>query len=224
MKLHTDLSKHAHAIFSQSTWIPSPIKEVSRKMLERDGGEIATATTLVHYEPNSYFSSHIHTGGEEFFVLDGTFADEYGDYPIGTYMRNPVGSSHAPIVEAGCMILVKLGQYQEGDTTPVHIDTHAQDFLPDPSRHHVQYQTLHSFKHESVRLEKWQANQTIELENQGGIELLVLEGKFTHDNTEYQKFDWLRLPIGHSLHASIKEDTCKVWIKTGHHLHQIKNK
>lgn len=45
MKLHTDLSKHAHAIFSQSTWVPSPIKEVSRKMLERDGGEIATATT-----------------------------------------------------------------------------------------------------------------------------------------------------------------------------------
>ncbi len=161
---------------------------------------------------------------KSFFVLDGTFADEHGDYPIGTYMRNPIGSSHAPVVEAGCMILVKLGQYQEGDTTSVHIDTHTQDFLPDPSRHHVQYQALHSFKHESVRLEKWQTNQTIELENLGGIELLVLEGKFNHNNTEYRKFDWLRLPIGHSLRASIEKDTCKVWIKTGHHLHQIQDK
>ena len=221
MKLHTDLSLQANAFFTQSIWVPSPIKEVSRKMLDRDGGEIATATTLVNYEPNSYFSSHVHTGGEEFLVLEGIFADEHGSYPVGTYMRNPVGTSHAPIVKDGCMILVKLGQYQEGDTTPVHIDTQAHPFIADPIRQGVEYQALHSFKDEIVRLEKWQHDHTIELENKGGIEVLVLDGEFTCDDIIYKKFDWLRLPMGEKLTALIHKQGCKVWIKTGHHLHQI---
>lgn len=221
MKLHTDLSLQANAFFTASTWVPSPIKEVTRKMLERDGGEIATATSLVNYESDSYFSSHVHTGGEEFLVLEGTFADEHGDYPVGTYMRNPVGTSHAPIVKDGCMILVKLGQYQDGDNTPVHINTQTQPFNNDSTRHGVQFQLLHTFKHEAVRLEKWQANQMIELENQGGIEILVIDGSFTHEHISYEKFDWLRLPIGESLQTIIGQHNCTVWIKTGHHLHQI---
>lgn len=221
MKLHTNLSKHADAFFTQSTWVPSPIKEVARKMLERDGGEIAIATTLVSYEPNSYFSSHVHTGGEEFLVLEGIFADEHGDYPVGTYMRNPIGTSHAPVVKDGCMILVKLGQYQEGDVTPVHIDTNNQNFITDPNRQGVQFQALHSFKEENVRLEKWQESNVIELENKGGIEILVIDGRFIHHEITYERFDWLRLPIGEKLHAIIGNQHCKVWIKTGHHLHQI---
>jgi hypothetical protein len=222
MKLHTDLSKHANAFFTQSTWIPSPIKEVSRKMLERDGGEVATAATLVSYEPNSYFSSHVHTGGEEFLVLQGIFADEHGDYPVGTYMRNPVGTSHAPVVKEGCIILVKLGQYQKGDHTPVHINTQNKDFITDPDRQGVQFQALHSFKKENVQLEKWQENSAIKLENTGGIEILVVDGNFIHNGINYEKFDWLRLPIGEQLYATIGKQRCKVWIKTGHHLHQIK--
>lgn len=221
MKLHTDLSLQANAFFTASTWIPSPIKEVSRKMLERDGGEIATATTLVNYEPNSYFSSHVHTGGEEFLVLEGIFSDEHGNYPVGTYMRNPVGTSHAPIVKDGCMILVKLGQYQEGDTTPVHIKTQEQEFVKDDNRLGVLFQPLHHFKQETVRLEKWKEDQGIVLENHGGIEILVVEGEFTHQGIRYQKFDWLRLPIGHSLQATTAQTECLVWIKTGHHLHQL---
>ncbi|KAB2826065.1 cupin domain-containing protein [Aliivibrio finisterrensis] len=220
MKLHTDLSQKANVFFTQSTWVPSPIKEVSRKMLERDGGEIATATTLVTYEPNSYFSLHVHTGGEEFLVLEGIFADEHGSYPIGTYVRNPIGTSHAPIVKDGCMILVKLGQYQEGDTTPVHIKTQEQEFVKDDNRLGVLFQPLHHFKQETVRLEKWKEGQIIELENHGGIEILVVEGEFTHQSIRYQKFDWLRLPIGHLLQATTAQTECLVWIKAGHHLHQ----
>ncbi len=52
----------------------------------------------------------MHGGGEEFLVLDGTFVDEHGAYPAGTYVRNPVGSAHAPSAPDGCTILVKLWQ------------------------------------------------------------------------------------------------------------------
>ncbi|PSU45196.1 anti-sigma factor [Photobacterium frigidiphilum] len=221
MKLNTDLTKKVNAFFEQSRWSSSPIKEVKRKMLERDGGEIAIATTIVRYEPNSYFTSHIHDGGEEFLVLDGEFADEHGRYPIGTYMRNPPGTSHTPSVEPGCMILVKLGQFQEGDTQPVHIDTQQHLFVKDEARTGVAIQPLHSFKHEVVRLERWEQDSTIMLENTGGIEILVIEGAYDHDGVHYTKHDWLRLPIGEKLNAKAGHTGCIVWIKTGHHFHQL---
>ncbi|SMX42322.1 ChrR Cupin-like domain protein [Octadecabacter ascidiaceicola] len=42
-------------------------------MLDRIGGEVVRVTTIVRYAPNSSFSAHSHTGGEEFIVLDGVF-------------------------------------------------------------------------------------------------------------------------------------------------------
>ena len=81
-------------------------------MLDRIGDEVARATSLVRYAPNSHFPAHEHGGGEEFLVLSGTFSDESGDFPAGTYVRNPPGTRHAPFTRGGCEILVKLRQMQ----------------------------------------------------------------------------------------------------------------
>lgn len=62
----------------------------------------------MRYAPCSEFSPHVHTGGEEFIVLDGVFQDEHGDFPAGSYIRNPPESSHKPGSESGCLIFVKL--------------------------------------------------------------------------------------------------------------------
>jgi len=59
-------------------------------MLDRIGDEVARATSLVRYAPDSTFSPHVHGGGEEFLVLEGEFGDEHQNYPAGTYVRNPV--------------------------------------------------------------------------------------------------------------------------------------
>ena len=45
----------------------------------------------------------------EILVLDGTFQDELGDYPKGTWLRNPHLSEHTPFSEDGCLIYVKTG-------------------------------------------------------------------------------------------------------------------
>jgi ChrR Cupin-like domain len=52
-------------------WQESPLVGVQRRMLERDGGEVARATSIVRYAPNSHFSAHTHSGDEEFLVLEG---------------------------------------------------------------------------------------------------------------------------------------------------------
>src|SRR5918993_663748 len=92
-------------------WAPSPMAGVERRMLDRVGGEVARATSIVRYAPGSRFSAHAHGGGEEFLVLEGVFSDEHGDFPTGSYVRNPPTSRHTPGSESGCTLFVKLWQF-----------------------------------------------------------------------------------------------------------------
>lgn len=117
MELRTDWSKAEVVALDEVDWVPSPSPGVDRRMLDRIGGEVARATTVVRYAPGSRFPTHTHGGGEEFLVLDGVFSDEHGDFPAGSYVRNPIGSAHAPFTEGGCTIFVKLRQMVPGEET-----------------------------------------------------------------------------------------------------------
>ena len=114
MELNANFSERVTITPAQYKWVDSPQPGVERMMLDRIGDEVARATSIVRYAPNSQFPAHSHTGGEEYIVLQGTFADENGEYPAGTYVRNPIGTSHSPRVGAeGAVILVKLQQFSE---------------------------------------------------------------------------------------------------------------
>ena len=89
--------------------ISSPCSGVERLLLERsEDSEYAISTTLVTFHEDAKFDEHQHDGGEELFVLEGTFSDEFGDYPTGTYIRNPRKSKHSPYSVNGCKLFVKL--------------------------------------------------------------------------------------------------------------------
>ena len=66
-------------------------------------------TALVRWSPGTHFNRHRHYGGEEIFVVDGTFEDEHGRYPKGAWLRSPHLSEHQPFSTSGCTILVKTG-------------------------------------------------------------------------------------------------------------------
>ena len=94
-----------------SDWVETAAGGVRRKMIERLGGEVARATTVVSFEPNASFPRHRHVGGEEFIVLEGAWFDDWATQPAMTYVRNYIGSQHTPrIGPEGCTILVKLCQ------------------------------------------------------------------------------------------------------------------
>ena len=91
MELNADFSKRVAIHSEQVEWLASPMPGVDRRMLDRIGGEVARATSIVRYVPNSKFSAHTHTGGEEFIVLDGVFQDEHGDFPTAhMYVIHPL--------------------------------------------------------------------------------------------------------------------------------------
>jgi anti-sigma factor ChrR (cupin superfamily) len=69
----------------------------------------AQGTALVKWPEGERFVSHTHYGGEEILVLSGTFKDQFGEYPAGTWIRSPHLSSHFPFVDEETVIFVKTG-------------------------------------------------------------------------------------------------------------------
>lgn len=216
MNLHADMMQKAVVHAAQEAWVASPMPGVARRMLHRVGAEVAQATTIVRYAPGSQFSAHNHTGGEEFLVLDGVFQDEHGDYPQGTYIRNPPQTRHTPGAALGCTIFVKLWQFDPQDRTRVIVHTDKMARVDDANRPGVQVSPLFLDAHEDVRVEAWAANHAITLDLPKGAEFLVLEGSFTADGEPFAKHSWLRLPSGTRLHAQTGEQGAKLWVKLHH--------
>jgi quercetin dioxygenase-like cupin family protein len=216
--LNDDLSARTIVHAATLDWVPSPARGVDRRMLFRVGDERARATSIVRYAPGSRFSRHEHPGGEEFFVLEGTFQDETGDFPAGAYVRNPPGTGHAPRSEPGCTIFVKLWQFRRDDRRRVVCLSDAANSAP--SRPGLRSSlVLFEGGGERVMLEHWQPASRIELSNVEGLELLVLAGGFTAGAERLDTLTWLRLPAGDPLFAQVESDGARVWYKSGPLLH-----
>jgi anti-sigma factor ChrR (cupin superfamily) len=216
MNINADFTKRVVVHAASLAWKPSPMPGVDRRMLDRMGDEIARATSIVRYAPGSQFSPHVHGGGEEFLVLEGVFQDEHGDFPAGCYVRNPPQSYHTPGSKPGCTMFVKLRQFDLADRRQVRLDTERMALVDVRERAGVSQMLLFKDAHEEVRLEQWAAGAAIELDPDGGIEVLVLEGGFREGGETFGPQSWLRLPIGMHFGARVAADGCRVWIKEGH--------
>lgn len=214
MKINADFTSRAVVKFDENDWVPSPMPGVERKMLDRIGEEVARATTIVRFAPGSAFSAHTHDGGEEYLVLDGTFQDEDGDFPIGAYVRNPPTTSHTPAAREGATILVKLHQFDPDDRTQVHVDTQKVAWS-DPVDG-VSTLPLHRDSREEVRMVQIAPGADATIDAQGGLELLVIEGALTENGETLDRWDWLRLPVGSALRVTAGPDGARIWVKTGH--------
>ncbi|MFP6860459.1 cupin domain-containing protein [Pseudomonas sp.] len=215
MQLNADFSQRALIRPDDSPWVASPMQGVERRMLDRIGEEVARATSIVRYAPGSHFSAHHHPGGEEFLVLDGVFSDERGDYPAGTYVRNPIGSQHAPFSRDGCTIFVKLMQFAAADDQHVVIDSNRAEWRQGLVAG-LQVLPLHQHGTEHVALVRWAPGTYFNAHRHwGGEEILVLEGTFQDEFGDYPAGSWLRSPHL-SQHTPFSEQGCLIWVKTGH--------
>lgn len=195
-------------------WQPSPAQGVWRKPLEREDKESGHTTSIVRYDAGSTFKPHPHPMGEEIFVLEGVFSDEFGDYPAGTYIRNPPNSVHAPFSKEGCVIFVKLNQFDEQDTETVRVNT--LDTQWQQGQGNLQVMPLHSHAHEHTALVKWpEGEQFVPHKHFGGEEILVLSGEFIDEQGRYPKGTWLRSPHMSEHHPFVEQETI-ILVKVGH--------
>ncbi|QUJ77017.1 cupin domain-containing protein [Sulfitobacter albidus] len=213
MELNADFTRRVLVHSDSVDWQASPMPGVDRRMLDRIGGEVARATTIVRYAPESKFSAHTHSGGEEFIVLDGVFQDEHGDFPAGTYVRNPPTSRHTPGSAPGCTIFVKLWQFDPDDRTQFRKDMAAELGAATDG---VAQTVLHQDARETVRYAHLDAGATLQVSDPGGIELLMIDGSAREGDAALRRGSWLRLPEGAPLALTAGPDGARVWMKTGH--------
>ncbi|OWY17781.1 cupin [Thioclava sp. JM3] len=213
MEINAEFSERVLVHSDTLDWHGSPSAGVERRMLDRIGDEVARATSIVRFAPGHSFSAHTHGGGEEYLVLEGVFQDESGDYPAGTYVRNPPQTRHRPGSEGGCTIFVKLWQFDPDDRDQFHKDMRTDLVHTEEG---IECSELHRDAREVVRYFRLAPNAGLSLDDPGGMELLVLGGTLTESGDELRKGSWLRLPIGHTLQVQAGQDGAEFWIKTGH--------
>ena len=217
MRINADFDRRVVVRPEDYQWVDSPVSGIERMMLDRIGDEVARATSLVRYAPDSDFPAHRHGGGEEIFVLEGEFADEHGAYPAGYYLRNPVGTEHSPTVGAkGALIFVKLHQFATDDTDLKAIDTTADAWQPGLVKG-LSVMPLHSHGTEQVALVKWAPDTQFSAHTHfGGEEILVLEGVFYDEHGSYPAGSWVRNPHLSQHQPFTRSDGALILVKTGH--------
>jgi anti-sigma factor ChrR (cupin superfamily) len=215
MDLNSDFDLRVVQSARDAVWNASPLPGVDRRMLDRIGDEIARATSIVRYAAGSTFDRHVHDGGEEFLVLDGVFSDEHGDYPVGTYVRNPPATSHTPFSRNGCTLFVKLWQFAPDDTAPVCIDTSTAAWHPGlvPG---LSVMPLHEHDGVSTALVRWAPETRFDTHTHpGGEEILVLDGVFRDEYGEYSTGTWLRNPRGSRHTPFTGAEGALIYVKVG---------
>ncbi|MEM6928232.1 MAG: cupin domain-containing protein [Myxococcota bacterium] len=205
MLLRADFREPIVFATDELPWVDSPMPGVRRRRLDRIGDEVARATSIVRYEPGSAFSAHTHGGGEEFYVLDGTFRDEHGTYPAGSYVRNPPGSRHTPSAPDGCVLFVKLWQMDLDDQETRRVLDAAGRVVDRPG--------------ERVRIDRWAPTDEVPpLAPPGGLELFVLGGSLRWTGvspTTLGRGGWIRLPGGTPSPLTVGPEGAHVYLKTG---------
>jgi len=217
MRLRADFRERAVVTPERHEWVASPAPGVERMMLDRIGDEVARATSIVRYAPNSRFPAHEHGGGEEILVLEGEFGDEHGRYPAGYYLRNPIGTRHSPrIGREGATIFVKLHQFAADDASQLAIDTGEGSWIAGgiPG---VEIQPLHRHDSEHVFLQRWAPDSACpEHVHAGGEEILVLDGVFHDDAGRYPRGSWVRYPDGSRHTPYTLAEGALLYVKEGH--------
>ncbi len=215
LSLNADVAQRCILNSHALPWQPSPSPLVQRRLLARDGGEVARATSVVRYDPGAQFDLHTHALGEEILVLEGTLSDESGDYGPGTYIKNPPGSAHAPFSEGGCTLFVKLR----------HLDPHDLERVVVPTRQ-AQWRKgmvpgltvlpLSEFGTSHTAMVQWAPGTYFNPHRHyGGEEIFVVDGVFSDEHGNYPQGSWLRSPHL-SQHQPFSREGCLILVKTGH--------
>ncbi len=216
-KLRADFASRVVVTTKDYAWEASPTPGVDRIKLDRIGNEIARATSIVKYAANQSFPAHRHDGGEEILVLDGTFIDEDGVYPAGTYLRNPAGTTHRPAAGPdGALLFVKLHQFQNQDQETVRVQTRSGHWRPGLVDG-LTVLPLHQYETEHVALVHWAPDTQFSRHTHfGGEEIFVIEGTFHDEHGSYPKGSWIRSPHLSTHTPFTESDGALIYVKTGH--------
>lgn len=212
--LNMDFSQRVVINTHRQEWQESPHKGIWYKPLASEDTERGHDTSIVRLEAGASFVVQKHSLGEEVLVIEGTFSDQSGDFPVGSYIRNPGAFVYNHYSKDGCVLLLKLNQFRSKDNQLINVDTNNMDWLP--GNGNLKVMPLHSFCGESTALVHWPAGEHfLPHHHNGGEEIFVIRGVFIDQHGRYPEGSWIRSPHMSKHDPYVEEDTL-ILVKVGH--------
>ena len=221
MNINEDILKKAAVHARTSSWKVDKRRKCEVLYLDLLDKVKPVATMIVRMPPSTAWRPETLSGGKEVYVLEGTFQDERGAYPKGSYMRFPPGTRQQGFSDTGCLLFVKTWQFKRSDRRLVNIDAAASPVYRPYARSGVSVQPVFGDDREDVRLEHWSANHRMAINQINGLELLVLNGQIHEPSITYKQYSWLRIPPNQSVNLIVGDIPARVLIKESHLVHAV---
>lgn len=87
-------------------WQPGAIPGIEMKPLYQQMG-FPEKVWIERWQANTALSNMVESEVKEIFVIEGTWSDELGSYPAGSWLRYSPNCHYSPSSETGCMVYVK---------------------------------------------------------------------------------------------------------------------
>ena len=203
--MNSDYEKRALIDTNKIQWQETKSKNVLIKNLAIKDIE---ETSFIKLNEDFFLSEASKVNAVEIFVLEGTYVNEYGEFPKGTYLRLPKEDEALVKADKACVIFRKTNHFTQ--TQNIIINTNKTQWLP--GQGNLEVMPLH----EQTALVKWPAGEEFVAHNHwGGEEIVVLKGVFIDEYGEYPKGCWIRSPHLSRHFPFVKEETI-IFVKTGH--------
>ena len=215
-KNHTDFLSRVAVMPTALTWYRTSYTGIWFRCFESDCDvQDHPVTMLTRFDSGGFFSLHGHPGGEEILVLQGSFEDEIGVHPPGTYMLNPEGFIHSPYSSEGCLTFVKLRQHGGKTRDPVRTNIYESPWqsgmIPQIEVKPLYQQVGYP---EKIWVERWLAgtrlSNIVETEVK---EIFVIEGTWNDELGHYPTGSWLRYPPN-CPYSPASETGCLIYVKS----------
>ena len=106
--LTTDTEQRRINTDDESRWLPGPVKGTEVLPLH---GHSTSNIMLIRWTSDVKFKPRLDPMGEEVLVLNGLLHDELGNYPAGSWIRNPIAAWQSWSAKAGTLVYYKNGHF-----------------------------------------------------------------------------------------------------------------
>lgn len=199
-------------------WEETDHQGVTQKLLERViDDEKGRETAIVRFGPGTTLPTEETAQRIDMFVLEGTYADESGEYGPRTFIRVPAGSRHTPSSKDGCTLYIKRRNPFRENEERMTIDTNTVEWLSFP---HRGADVVHFYRDphgiETARFGQVYPEKRIpEHDHAMGEETLIVDGYLKDEHGTYGPGTWFRFPIGVPHTPFTEGESCYMLIREG---------
>lgn len=90
----------------EGPWQPGKVPQIQVQLLYQQQGFVEEVW-IERWQPGTQLANVVESKIKEIFIIEGSWSDELGQYPIHSWLRYPPNQPYSPVSTDGCLIYVK---------------------------------------------------------------------------------------------------------------------